>query len=177
MRWLDHEVVRGCGWWDAGRMTTSPVTSAGIAEFIAARLNDQEALARAATTGRWEVVEYEDFPDAHEIKADQSPAHRPRTQFTMVTDNDGLCDRADAIHIAYHDPARVLADIAAKRAIVEDYQIVMANNAIERANEGDELKIAARELIAKSLRMVLIRLAAPYADHPDFDEAWRSADV
>lgn len=76
-------------------------------------------------------------------------------------------------HIARHDPARVLAEIAAKRAIVADYQIVRANNAIEKANDGDEVRAAARDLIAKSLRMVLRRLASVWSAHPDYDPAWR----
>jgi hypothetical protein len=80
-----------------------------------------------------------------------------------------------AEHLVRHDPARVLRETAAKRAILADYQIVMANNAIENAAHGDqhdEVKAAARDLIAKVLRMVLHRLAAPYADHPDYQQEW-----
>lgn len=76
-------------------------------------------------------------------------------------------------HIARWDPARTLAEIRAKRAILENYQIVAANNEIEKARRGDEVEIAVRDVIAKSLLMVLRRLAAPYADHPDYDQVWR----
>ena len=55
------------------------------------------------------------------------------------------------------NPARAMAECAAKRAIVE---------AIERHREeeweGDPIHAA-----------VLQPLAAVYADHPDYDEAWR----
>ena len=105
-------------------MTTSPVTSTGIAEFISARLGEEEALARAATAGRWEVVDYDDevATEGFEVRSDQSPGGRPRTEFRWVIDHDGVYERADAEHIAAHGPARVLADIAAKRRLLEIWQ-------------------------------------------------------
>jgi hypothetical protein len=57
-----------------------------------------------------------------------------------------------ARHIARHDPARVLAEVAAKRAIV---------NMDEDDRYSDAYVVAIRAL------------AAAYADHPDYDEAWR----
>jgi hypothetical protein len=63
-----------------------------------------------------------------------------------------------AAHIARHDPAYVLADIAAKRRIVErlgwfyDWPISSAVNELEE----DVLRL----------------LALPYADRPGYDPAW-----
>ena len=148
-------------------MTTSPVT-----EFLAARWGEEQQLAEAAAK---DASPRYDVDGTHWRSSDGE--YISCEEATLAVGPYGFIGDAFASHVVAHDPARVLADIAAKRAIVEDYQIVMANNAIERANDGDELKIAARELVAKSLRMVLIRLAAPYADHPDFDETWRPADV
>ena len=60
-------------------------------------------------------------------------------------------DRA-ARHIARHDPARVLADVAAKQAILAE--------------------IVSCELDERSARILLL-LAAPFADHPDCDVMWK----
>ena len=54
-------------------------------------------------------------------------------------------------HVARHDPARVLAECEAKRRIVELWQ----------------------EFAEWPVEMVMYALAAIYADHPDFDPAWR----
>jgi hypothetical protein len=64
--------------------------------------------------------------------------------------NDGgwLSDRVE--HIARHDPARVLADVEAKRRIVE----WDAEQPVDRG--------------------VLNILASVYADHPDYREEWRA---
>jgi len=59
----------------------------------------------------------------------------------------------DATHIARHDPARVLAECDAKRRIV----------AMMDDPHRDTYEVYA----------VLRALALPYADHDDYDEAWR----
>lgn len=56
---------------------------------------------------------------------------------------------AEQAHIALNDPAYVLADIAAKRAIVELHGTSVGMDA------------------------VLDLLAQPFAEHADFDPAWR----
>ena len=62
-------------------------------------------------------------------------------------------------HIARHDPARVLAECEAKRRIVEAHR---------KQVEDDDPRawIVASQIALRSL-------AAVYADHPDYDEAWR----
>ncbi len=62
-----------------------------LAAFLAARLDEDEGLARAATPGPWE----------HRV--DLSPSTH------------------DAAHVVRHQPARVLRDIQGKRAIVRLY--------------------------------------------------------
>lgn len=64
-------------------------------------------------------------------------------------------------------PARALADIAAKRAIVERH----ANSAAVGCAICSE---AAREDVVCVEQRIL---ASVYADHPDFDPAWRVSDV
>ena len=67
-----------------------------------------------------------------------------------------------AEHIARHDPARVLAEVAAKRAILDlhaepGHLPCDAHNPITLDNEHCE---------------TVLLLAAPHADHPDFDPSW-----
>lgn len=61
-----------------------------------------------------------------------------------------------AEHIVRHDPARVLAEVDAKRQLIDWV-----------------LKWPMRPHLPSSVDGVLERLALPYADHPDYNEAWR----
>jgi hypothetical protein len=58
-------------------------------------------------------------------------------------------------HIARHDPARILAEVEAKRRIVDRYAWL--------CEHGDTGGTA----------WVLPLLALPYADHPDYRNEWR----
>lgn len=71
---------------------------------------------------------------------------------------EGVGDHV-ADHIARHNPARVLADVEAKRRIVEALSH-------EPPPSGSEWA----RLTNFNLHALL---ALPYADHPDFDESWR----
>ncbi|MFI5584449.1 DUF6221 family protein [Amycolatopsis sp. NPDC051758] len=55
-----------------------------------------------------------------------------------------------------------LDDLAAKRAILDDYARHCAN-----------VDNPAREMICGVTRTVIRHLATAYADHPDYDPAWR----
>lgn len=61
-------------------------------------------------------------------------------------------------------PEHVLADVAAKRAIVEEYVEADAYYRVRADAPAGELT---------GLRTAVLLLAQPYADHPDFDPAWR----
>jgi hypothetical protein len=78
---------------------------------------------------------------------------------------DAEVDTDAAVHIARHDPARILADVAAKLRIVGEYETVAR---LAGRPESDE---ATREA-AKALRRVLVQLARAYADHPDYQNDW-----
>jgi len=116
--------------------------------FVEARLTDDEAQARAATGGVWMV----------------GPNFGGRDNRVYVTfeaagiDTAGTCViagqvsnmpefRANAAHIARHDPARVLREVEAKRAIL----------ALQDADHDS---------------WFLPLLALPYDDHPDYRSEW-----
>jgi len=127
-----------------------------IVEFLRARLDEDEAAAKAASPGPWHVGE-----DGDEVMA---------VDEVKVTAGFALSNRqllATTVHIARHDPARVLREVESKRAIVD--AAVIAWN--ESCNPTDEFWSGVEPM----MRGVLRRLASVYADHPDYDPAWRPA--
>lgn len=114
----------------------------GLVEFLTARYYEDEAIARAVPFEHYEAVEY-----LWETKYLQLTCDNGETGATSEM-NAHIAD-----HAARHDPARVLADIAAKRRLLESHDDALL--------EGDEVS------------MWMARcLAAPYADHPDYNPAW-----
>jgi hypothetical protein len=72
-----------------------------------------------------------------------------------------------AHHIARHDPARVLREVAAKRAILAGHSTVTGWNWPDQSDGSVQMDYV------EALRRTLRHLAAVYSDHPDYDEAWR----
>lgn len=112
-----------------------------LVAFLRARLDDDEQAAREAAV--W-------WGDADE--PGEAPHWRPVPCGHIWNDQDGgiadeVADR-HAAHIARHDPARVLAEVEAKRRMVDEH------------GNGT----------CRTLRL----LALPYADHPDYRPEWRN---
>lgn len=146
-----------------------------LANFLLARLDEDEATARAALgeaifqrqTGTWVFEEVE-------------VAGVTSTIVFAVADKGGRTQVADmsaawepderGAHIARHDPAAVLADVESKRRIV-----VAAEKAWSRSihddpmPEGGEWLLGHRQGLLEALRL----LALPYDTHPDYREDWR----
>ena len=127
-----------------------------IVEFLLARIAEDEAVARSVIDGdfseghwRW---------DSHRLQPYRSALVNDRDSVVLPPKNDDVYPSASvAVHIARHDPARVLAECAAKRAIVghfddPDYDSYPLNEA---------------------KRTTLRSLAAVYADHPDCRQEWK----
>lgn len=73
--------------------------------------------------------------------------------------------RSDAQHMVRHSPRRVLAECEAKRRIV-DYRQHAARDSAATGMPIFEAQLSAYDAALRAL-------ALPYADHPDYDEAWR----
>lgn len=131
-----------------------------LVAFLRARLDEDEAVARAAEPGPWSTNGYE-----------------------IVTRADDR-DLADVYggggstpdHIARHDPARVLAEVEAKRRIIEMHETEPAIPEVYcdhgTHSPGKPAMCAAcgyEEAPCPTLRL----LAIPYADHPDYRQEWR----
>ncbi len=135
-----------------------------LVAFLRARLDEDEQIAHAASDlgASWYVD-----GRTGEVAAVQ-PDPKPGDSAVWVTcDSEGLSaavEEEQAVHIARHDPARVLREVEAKRRIIAEYEAAAAD-----ADPEDD---ADRALLS-SLRGVLKALALPYAEHPEYRAEWR----
>ena len=151
-----------------------------LAGFLNARLDEDEAAASAATTGPWEW----ETPDRIGEWTDHGPNLMSKTATWRSPEGRGpnpsmvlgawgydawgvSIDDEDAAHIARHDPARVLREVAAKRTIIEWWQR-------GDPQPGDPAPSPTYEGWRKSLPgyQLLRQLAAVYSDHPDYRQEW-----
>ncbi|MFF5404590.1 DUF6221 family protein [Streptomyces misionensis] len=145
-----------------------------LVEFLRARLDHDEQVAREATVGPWRNA-----PTArrHLTASGRSEeavfAAPPDTGALIVATTGEASERRNLVnaeHIARHDPARVLAEVEAKRRIVralESAEVALRNT--EPGKEPYELMTGS----VNSLRAVVQMLASVYADHPDYRAEWR----
>ena len=119
-----------------------------LADFLLARIAEDEAAAREIPAGTWE--------DA--------------TQASWRYD-----------HVFRWSPERVLADCAAKRAIVEMHALMDGGDPDSFPYESEDGRtvwpgcvICDGDSTPRRLGCDTVRhLAAPYADHPDYDPTWK----
>ena len=137
--------------------------------FITARLDEDEAVAKAAAG------------DGPEWTVRSHPADS-----AMIRDNEGLVliydegtpTDKEAAHIARHDPARVLREVEAKRAIATMHQ---PYDCMEP--KGQRCHRCASDKAYKSGAAIheawpcptLRALAAAWSDHPDYRPEWTPA--
>jgi hypothetical protein len=115
-----------------------------LTEFLLAQIAQDEAMAQEARDGS-----ARDWAEADEDAGCKC--------CVLVLGLGVVVDDRQAPHIVRWDPARVLAECAAKRAII-DWDCMFDGGVVDGSSmENDR---------------VLWLLAQPYADHPDFDPAW-----
>lgn len=144
-----------------------------LTEFLLARIAEDEADARTAvgiapgddrTPSDWWVKEEHSMVYAgHWV-----PVVETAERSIPNGEGDGVITwrvPATLDHIARHDPARVLAECEAKRRIVKEIEALRGQRL---APPG-----SASLIMDYSLDRALRHLALPYADHPDYDDAWR----
>lgn len=130
-----------------------------IVEFLEARLDEDQAVATAAGNRASDWRSHNgNVSGGGKPYVDDWSDDEPSTQYdgevTIVYD-EGWPEDVEAAHIARHDPARVLREVAAKRGLVE---------LALYANWVDSVR-----LIGDS---ILTEIAMVYSDHPDFNEEW-----
>jgi hypothetical protein len=148
-----------------------------LAAFVRRRLDEDEQIARAAceyAEAEWRLdEEYGEtvlwWPPEPRVAEAERRHGLPVTsdQWRGQTIESG--GTRIAPHIARHDPARVLADVAAKRRILAEcaywYDKVNAS-ATEKYPQPD---LGARFEVAMP---ILLLLALPYRDHLDYRPEW-----
>jgi hypothetical protein len=156
--------------------------SDSILAFITAKLDERERVARAATSPPW---------------WDRLVDMLPIARLEQVSDDEAgfvTNQRADAAHIVLNDPAQIIRDVAADRAILAEvqtwkhdyndsdpyYSCSQASSTWQddrspgsgcddedRAGKPCDCGVDQRRMA------ILTALAQPFAAHNDFDPAWR----
>lgn len=134
-----------------------------LVAFIEARLDEdertaQDAIVSMSDTGEWR---------AHHTRGLSTV--KERGYFLVAS--DFAAEAAE--HAARHDPSRVLRDVGALRAVVEECKSTMEWCAEMRA-EGRPHDAYARHV--GSLLGVLQTFAAVWREHPDFRPEWSPTD-
>lgn len=151
---------------------------ADVLEFLTARLDEVEATIKAMGAegaGRWWVGQ----------RFDGSLDPEGSTVFVDVRRSDGLgylhlgapgmLAGPTATHIARHDPAHVRAEVKAKR---EHLRMYVQQQGMLKAVHANPDKFTPDQQVAAAtaagvLEAVVRQDAAVYADHPDYNPAWR----
>lgn len=145
-----------------------------LTEFLLARIAEDEAVARAAVLpahdgykphgelARWRYREDE------EVEYDWDDPGPYHDVIRVTNDSEGLTPAVRkncGTHIARFDPERILVECEAKRRIVEDFEILHADY-----RSMPDPTTEARRFQAQ---IAQARMAAVYADHPDYRDEWK----
>jgi hypothetical protein len=132
------------------------VSELSLVEFLTARLDEDEAVARAAGGEHWYWSRVR--------KDDEEPIilDSPSCLVSYEIVNEGYAD-----HAARWSPALVLAEVEAKRRIVDE----CANAAAWAASPDCDAPLS-YSTMAGVLLGALRHLASVYSDHPDYREEW-----
>lgn len=124
-----------------------------LVQFLRERLDEDEAAARAAADAE-RADTWTTLPESYGGVLDGTGTR------SLAVGYGNVMAPETAGHIARHDPARVLAEVEAKRRVVERCTAV----------QGLLLDDFTAEHLADE---VLALIALPYADHPEYREEWR----
>ncbi|MET9728696.1 DUF6221 family protein [Streptomyces zaomyceticus] len=137
--------------------------------FLRARLDEDDQTARAAGAELGPDWLYD---------AERGWVRAAREGDGIATGHQEFLDSEHGHHIARHDPARVLAEVDAKRQMV-----ALHGPVILRAGGGaahfDTTRVCRsceppKQFPETAWPCPTLRLVAlPYADHPDYQDAWR----
>ncbi|WP_199562112.1 DUF6221 family protein [Micromonospora deserti] len=126
-----------------------------LVTWLRAQLDDDERIAREAgyraiawpANGTWHLEGVEHY---------------------VVGEEEAFCHPHNVEHIARHDPARVLAEVDAKRRILDFLSVAQID--VSRPGQPPEFVPGEAPPIAHP---VLRLLALPYAGRPGYRDEWR----
>lgn len=130
--------------------------------FLRARLDEDEAVARAASGSDWD-----DMVPSQPFVIFGVEAYRKRKTQTTVGAVASVARAEDRAHIVRHDPARALREVETKRRIVDAYAEVAE---FYRPDPDERYETADGHVAA--LHGAVRDLASIYGDHPDYREDW-----
>jgi hypothetical protein len=137
-----------------------------LVEFLRARLAEDEQAARKAADR-----------DGEHWTAGSDYVGSEETPYVAIGPWDGpLAETGE--HIARHDPARVLAEVDAKRRIIAEHAAVhgISNTGPICSACGEVGNLGSEEAVVEWPCRTLRLLALPYAGHPDYDQDWALRD-
>lgn len=158
--------------------------SEDLVTWLRACLDDDEQVAQAANAGK--LCDYCGKPTGGQWRAategDVILADAHGNDW-VATGPWGTSLHADGEHIARHDPARVLAEVAAKRAVVDEYvalaeKIRQANASYGAWADGRPDPYPGASTSSEDpgrlagLEFAVLALAQPYRDRPGWRQEW-----
>lgn len=137
-----------------------------LVTWLRQQLDEDGRVASAVPAGPWRAQPLE-RGSAGPASTDSWVIHsRPNAFIAEVEFRPNIPARDIAAFVATHDPTRVLAEVAAKRAILDAY-----TEAVEFYDAPANRHHPAGEV--HGLYTAVQWLAVPYAGRPGFDETWR----
>lgn len=138
-----------------------------LAAFVHARIAEDKLLALCAGT-----VDHADVWTAAEHASEEGRIEDNHGE--VVVYNEGAPDRAQAMHIARHDPARELREVEAKRkrlALMNEAHAEMDRLLADKhAGLPDQAMAVGR---ARAATVAVKHDAEVYSDHPDYRQEWK----
>lgn len=141
-----------------------------VAEFLTARLDEDQADALATGDPRAWYVETRNARDYPQEVASLGNVALICNTFRGRGVNGDEDPYVTARHIARWSTKRVLAEVAAKRAILARWESPLPQELYD-AHDWNEVEDGGKRDAVVDL--IVRHLAAVYAEHPDFDPAWR----
>ncbi|MYU24607.1 DUF6221 family protein [Streptomyces sp. SID8352] len=146
---------------------------------------EQQAFTAGNTLGGQLMLRWRAAGSGVEVDGMRRPVNEPLVVTNrLMEDMPGYeVERARALHIASHDPDRVMGEVAAKRRLLDLHAITGDELIGERFTlDGREIPteydvvcaVCGRtEGVTAPACATLRLLALPYADRPEYQEAWR----
>ena len=143
-----------------------------IVEFLEARLAEDEAIANAGAqsfSDTWTFDNGEEAARREEASKGGRFGANPRVD--GITSGCRYNSESEMKHIARHDPARALAEVAAKRAILTQEETARSQfEHVKSSTTYPAIEVLIGQVAA--LATVIRHLASAYADHPDYQQEW-----
>lgn len=130
-----------------------------LVAFLRARLDDDEERAKASAGAPWVTLQGVGLT---QVLVDAQAIRDEKWKFGTLGHVASVERKVDADHIARHDPARVLAEVDAKRRLLTQFEL-----------RGNSVRRTVQPATGGVWDDLLRLLALPYAGHPGYRDEWR----